>query len=237
MPSGYWQSPKLVKGAFVRLDEGFIGPVPNIIVFQYNPEKMSRTVSGLSTDKDDANPFTQAFDPKETIKLTLELDATDGMEAPDTHPVASRTGVADRLAAIEMLLYPPAVGGVLAGVSKALLPLLGGSAVPRTEVPIVLFIWGPGRVLPIRLTSFEVEEQAFLTTLYPIRATVNVSLRVITDAEFEALGKPLSAGEELAKQAYLYTRNQKEALALANVANTLESAPGQVGAVARLLLP
>ena len=45
------------------------------------------------------------------------------------------------------------------------------------------------------------------------------------------------AREALAKQAYLYTRNQKEVLALANVANTLESIPGQVGAVTDLLLP
>ncbi|MBL7103299.1 MAG: hypothetical protein ISS18_03130 [Bacteroidales bacterium] len=41
MPTGYSRSPKLLKGAFVKLSEVFLGPVPNIIVFQYNPETIN----------------------------------------------------------------------------------------------------------------------------------------------------------------------------------------------------
>jgi hypothetical protein len=33
MQTGFSRSPKLLKGALVRLGEGFIGPLPNVIVF------------------------------------------------------------------------------------------------------------------------------------------------------------------------------------------------------------
>src|SRR5260370_38640903 len=49
----------------------------------------------------------QPFDPEESFSLTLELDAADALEHPDTHPLALLAGVADRIAAIEMLCYPP----------------------------------------------------------------------------------------------------------------------------------
>ena len=41
MANGYTRSPKLLKGALVKLSEEFLGPIPNIIVFQYNPKKIS----------------------------------------------------------------------------------------------------------------------------------------------------------------------------------------------------
>jgi hypothetical protein len=44
MPTGYSRSPKLLKGALIKLDSGFLGPIPNVIVFQYNPEKHSFSI-------------------------------------------------------------------------------------------------------------------------------------------------------------------------------------------------
>ena len=87
--------------------------MPNIIVFQYNPETLTRTLNpwkpsageGTGTDSGVANT-SQPFDPGETLTLTLELDATDALEEPESHPVAVVSGVADRIAALEMLLYP-----------------------------------------------------------------------------------------------------------------------------------
>jgi hypothetical protein len=35
-------TPKLLKGALVKLGEGFLGPIPNVIVFQYNPEELTK---------------------------------------------------------------------------------------------------------------------------------------------------------------------------------------------------
>ena len=237
MPNGYSRSPRLLKGALVELSQPFLGPVPNAIVFQYNPETLTRALKpwkapGTADDEDEeetaaaAAPTTaQPYDPGERFELKLVLDASDALEHPDSHPVARRVGVADRIAALEMLLYP--LGDSLLGGSFA---SLGGasSAVPRGTVPVVLFVWGPGRALPVRLTTFSVEEQAFNPALYPIRALVTVGLRVLTSDSFQAPGKELSQAEKLAVSAYDYTRKQKEILARTNLANTAESVAGML---------
>jgi hypothetical protein len=230
MASGYSRSPKLLKGALVELSEPFLGPVPNVIVFQYNPETLTRELTPWSADTrargpSEEEPTAQPFDPGETFSLTLELDATDALE--ENHPVAVRTGVADRIAALEMLLYPAKDTGSLLGKAFA---SLGGKVdvVPRGSVSVVLFVWGPGCIVPVRLTSFSVEEQAFSPTLYPIRAKVTVGLQVLTEDSFKKPGKVLSTSEELAIVAYKYTRGQKEVLARLNLANSVESILGML---------
>lgn len=236
MPNGYSRSPKLLKGALVKLSEEFLGVVPNIIVFQYNPEKMTRDLTPSSADAQTEGKGggrwgiatrDAPFDPGEKFSLSLILDAADALEEPDNHPVAVISGVADRIAALEMLLYP--VGDNLLGeISSTLFG--SGKAVPRYSVPIVLFVWGPGRILPVRLTSFSVEEQAFSPTLFPIQATVTVGLQVLIEQSFEIkkLGRKKTAGDELAITAYRYTRKQREALARANLANSAESILGML---------
>lgn len=230
MPSGYTRSPKLMKGALVELSEPFLGPIPNIIVFQYNPATVTRTLTpwqppteGEEGADSGASSTAQPFDPGETFSLDLELDATDDLEEGD--PVAVVTGVADRIAALEMLLYP--VGDSLLG---NLFGSLGGlvDVVPRGSVPVVLLVWGPGRIVPVRLTSFRVEEQAFSPTLYPIRAKVTVGLRVLTEEAFNRPDRTLSVSEELAVAAYKFTRGQKEVLARLNLANSVDSILGML---------
>ena len=240
MANGYSRSPRLLKGALVELSQPFLGPVPNAIAFQYNPETLTRKLSPwkapgtVDEDEDEkvaasaataAPSNAQPYDPAESFTLSLVLDASDAMEEPDLHPVGARVGVAERIAALEMLLYP--LGDSLLGDAFA---KLGGDAevVPRGSVPVVLFVWGPGRVLPVRLTSFNVEEQAFNPDLYPIRAVVKVGLRVLTSDSFQAPDKELGPAEKLAISAYDYTRKQKEVLARANLLNTAESAIGML---------
>jgi len=214
----------------VELSEPFLGPVPNIIVFQYNPETLSRTLSPwrppVEKEADLAASNTaQPFDPGETFTITLELDATDALE--EGNPIATLTGVADRIAALEMLLYPVDDKGSPLG--KALGSLGGLSQyVPRGRVPVVLFVWGPGRIVPVRLTSFSVDELAFSPTLYPLQAKVTVGLEVLTAESFEKPGKVLSTSEKMAVAAYRYTRGQKELLARINLANSVESVLGML---------
>ncbi|MEQ9398079.1 MAG: hypothetical protein RJQ04_02830 [Longimicrobiales bacterium] len=232
MPDGYSRSPRLLKGALVELGEPFLGPIPNVVVFQYNPASFSREMTPWAPPtEDDAaggeEPRTQPYDPGETFSLDLELDATDALEEPGSHPVAAVSGVADRIAAMEMLLYPRREEG---GVGQFLSALGGGSAaaVPECTVPVVLFVWGPGRILPVRLTAFTVEEQAFSPTLYPVRAKVTVGMKVLTPAAFQRPGRELTQPESLAVAAYNFTRGQKELLARANLANSVESILGML---------
>ena len=244
MSTGYSRSPKLLKGALIEFSERFIGPIPNVIVFQYNPETMTRTLEvwsqnggGESTASNDTSHTAQPFDPPETFSLALELDAADSLENPESHPVAFISGVADRIAAMEMLLYPQGdslLGGLMGSISGALSGAStstgggGGTVqpVPRGTVPVVLFVWGPGRIVPVRLTSFSVEEQAYSPLLYPIRAKVSIGLKILTPKDFPAENRKLS--EDLAITAFKFSRKQKEVLAAANTANSVESILGML---------
>jgi len=254
MPTGYSRSPKLLKGALVEFSERFIGPIPNVIIFQYNPEAMTRTLEVWSqatgeesAASNDTSHTAQPFDPPESFTLALELDAADALEQPESHPVAVISGVADRIAAMEMLLYPQTdslLGGLLgsitgslsvgasigggSGISAGIGGAAGGGVqpVPRGTVPVVLFVWGPGRIVPVRLTSFSVEEQAYSPLLYPLRAKVSIGLKILTPRDFPACNRKLS--EDLAITAFKFTRKQKEVLAAANMANSVESILGML---------
>src|SRR5262249_26299974 len=158
----------------------------------------------------------------------LELDAADALEEPARHPVAVVSGVADRIAAMEMLLYPPGekiLGGLLTGSLSLLSGVQSVTVAKRTKVAIVLFFWGPGRIVPVRITTFSVDEQAFSPILYPIRAKVTLGLRILDPA---SLPDDDDAVTKIARACYNFTRAQKEALALANIANSVESIMGML---------
>lgn len=244
MANGYSRSPKLLKGALIQFSAPLLIPIPNLIIFQYNPETLSRSLTPWAPPQRDdegkiddkiLNKLSQPYDPQESFTLSLEVDATDALEQPASHPVAVISGVADRLAAMEMLCYPPgesALGGLLnVSVSVSLSGISIGAAaavdvVQRTEVPVVLFFWGPGRIVPVRLTSFTVEEQQFSPILYPLRAKVSLGLKVLDTTAFD--NQEQTAIVKIAKACYTFTRAQKEALALANVANSIESIAGML---------
>jgi hypothetical protein len=269
--SGYSQTPRLLKGALIYFGSAMLIPVPNIIVFQYNPESMTRTLNPWQpltlvrpewerneetgqytmTNKEAYKEYlskvgllAQPYDPQETFSLVLELDATDALETPDKHPVASLTGVADRLAAIEMLMYPPGdslLGSLLGSVGASVSVSAGGvsfgaagggalASVERKEAPIVLFFWGPGRIVPVRITSLAIEEQQFSPTLYPLRAKATIGVRVLDLDDLVMVdGNPATgAVVTIAKGCYMFTRLQKEALATANLLNSAESIIGML---------
>ena len=260
MANGYTRSPKLLKGALIQFSAPMLIPVPNIIVFQYNPETMTRTLTpwkpierthkyddaGNITSTEDLtgqqkNALSQPYDPEETFSLVLELDAADALEHPDTHPVAVLTGVADRIAAIEMLCYPPggsALGGLLnvsvsVSIGSGGLNVSAGASsdiVPRPSVPIVLFFWGPGRIVPVRITSLSIDEQQYSPMLYPLRAKATIGLKVLDEKQLlDPAGDPgTGAIVSIAKACYKFTRAQKEALALANLADSVESIIGML---------
>ena len=248
MPGGYSRSPKLLKGAIVQFSSALILPIPNIIIFQYNPESLSRTLSPFDPEvaaqrlskreENTAGNHVQPWDPTESFDLSLVLDATDALESPASHPVAFVTGVADRLAALEMLLYPVGdslLGSLLGSVNVSV--SLGSSGLSASaeeikaakvkEVPVILFVFGPGRIVPVRLTHFRVDEQQFNQLLYPHRAKVSLGMRVLTEESLKTeVGS--NKGKDLALFAYKFNRGQKEILATANIANTVDSILGML---------
>lgn len=257
MPNiGYSQSPRLVKGAIILLSAPATEPVATVIVFQYNPESLTRTLNpwvpgsatrtyeqageGRALDQSQVRALAQPFDPEETFSVTLELDAADFLEEPEAHPLAVTSGVADRIAALEMLLYPPAEsvsGGRLNASPGASLGQPAGGAgagldaqeqLERKEVPVVLFSWGPDRIVPVRITSFSVEEQAFSPTLHAIRAKVTIGMRVLNREDLVNVAGATnpSAVVEMAKASYDFTRGRKVALAAASHESAQQSSTG-----------
>jgi hypothetical protein len=245
--SGLPSTPKLLRGALVQFSAPMIVPIPNIIIFQYNPETLSRTLepyqlpdskaAGPDKAVTDAPGTTQPKPPVEKFTLSLQLDASDALEVPELHPVAVVSGVADRLAALEMLLYAKDSSGLGFSISLSIGASLGGGAgvqvgasvasqaeqVPKGKAPTILFVWGPGRIVPVRINTFSVDEQLNNPMLYPLRAKVSLGMQVLTDADF---GTDPDTIEKLAIACYKFTMTQKRVLALANVANDVESILG-----------
>jgi hypothetical protein len=185
--------PLLLKGALVVFDPTV--PIPtNIIVFQYNPETMTRRVSqpaggAQAGGGGSAYPCTTAGDtrfnvllPVENYTLTVELDAADQMEVDD--PTTNKVGLYPALSALEMLMYP----SPLEVVVKKALAAFGSAFVSSPQVPLVLFVWGAPRVVPVMINSLTINETAYDQLLNPIQAKVDLDMRSMTDLELQNAG-------------------------------------------------
>lgn len=224
--TGFPLSPPLLRGAIIQLTEGIGTVIPNVIPFQYNPEKVSRSFKPWNPfDVDQTNrasPAPQAapYDPEETYDFTLQLDATNDLE--DGNPVTQVTGVAARIASIQKLVTPSkGLLGDLIGTAKALASQPLDKQAERSSIPVALLVLGPGTVLPVRVTSISIEVTEFNARLYPLMAGVTLNLRVLTPESFKCKATPAT---ELARAAYEFTRLQEDALAIANFANALSAA-------------
>ena len=108
--------------------------------------------------------------PVETIKLEAEIDATDQLEFPDQNANAVQFGIQPQLAALETIIYPSS-GELLANNNLA---RSGTLEIAPTLAPLTLFIWSKSRIIPVRITDFSITEEAFDTSLNPIRAKVSL---------------------------------------------------------------
>src|SRR5215207_4159625 len=212
--TGYSRSPKLARGALVQLVEDVVRVLPNVIPFPYNPQTLSRNLTPRNpfeldhTARRPIAPTAQPFDPKESMSLEIHFDAADQLE--DSDPIAALVGVADRIAAIEKLLLP--TQGLLGDLLGAAAALAGVAQPPqRPTVPVALLVWGPGRILPVRVTDYSIDETTFLPSLQPLTAKVSLSLEVLTPDVFRCETGP---AVELAVAAYRFFRLQQSALAL-----------------------
>ncbi len=206
-------SPRLLKGGIVLVTPD-TGVVRRIIVLQYNPDTVTRTlqVQAIGPDGGDRSQALRIkAPPTETLKVDAEIDATDQLELPDQNATTVQFGIQPQLAVLETIIYP-ASGDLLANNALA---SAGTLEIAPMEGPLTLFVWSKTRVLPVRLTDFSITEEAFDVALNPIRAKVSLGMRVLTvnDLGFDHKGGSL----------YLIYHQQKERLATMSVGGALTS--------------
>jgi hypothetical protein len=166
-----------LRGAIVGIDP--FNPVASINIFQYNPHTLTRTITPqINGTGSRGDALRLAGPPKESLRLEIDIDATDRLETGEATAVV--TGIHSQLAALEMLVYPK----TLSIITNSVLMAGGMLEIVPPEMPLTLFIWGPARVVPVKITSLTVTETAYDHLLNPILATVAVSLDVLNTSNF-----------------------------------------------------
>ena len=199
-------SPRLLKGALVGIDP--LNPLASVVVFQYNPDTMTRRLEARAVggEGDRGEAYRLTGPPKETITLSIEIDATDQLD--QGNPLAETMGLHPTLAALEMMLYPKSA----AVIANDILSIAGTIEILPVEGPRILFVWGPARVLPVRLTSFSITEEAYDPLLNPTRAKVELSLTVLSYQDLSVLSP--------ARAMFLVHHIAKEVMATTNLFNS-----------------
>jgi hypothetical protein len=209
-------SPRLLKGGLVLLDPDTGLPV-RVISFQYNPEKLSRTlqVQGMGEKADRSEALRLKGPAVETIKVEVELDLTDQLEVADETALAS--GLHPQLATLEGMIQPKS--DVLQSNNN--LASSGKLEIIPAEQPLAVFVWGRSRVVPVRVTEFSITEEAFDTELNPILAKVSLGLRILTinDVGFDspAGGRFMAYLREKERLAGLATQGTRKAMGVEGI--------------------
>jgi hypothetical protein len=167
-------SPRLVKGALVGID--LFNPVSSVIIFQYNPEKVTRSIQPQGSGDNGARAEAMRLRgaPIETIKMDVEIDAADQLEKGDG--LTGSLGIYPQLSALEMLAYPKS----LLVIANTVLMALGTLEILPPIGPFTVLVWGWKRVVPVKLTEFTISEELHDDRLNPIQAKVSLGLRVLS---------------------------------------------------------
>ncbi|MBM9594982.1 hypothetical protein [Roseitranquillus sediminis] len=215
--------PFLLRGALIEYGTDLIGPIPNVVIFQFNPEALNRTFvvpqrPQAANDREQSQAGETVY---EKITLKAHFSAADAL---DEDKFLARTfGIGPQLAALEKMVLP---GGKIAGLLGAAVDAIGDALglggeeepptqpIPRQAFPRILFIWGLTRLHPVRIDSMKIAELEYDNLLNPVRAEVDLEISVVkVDA---------CSDDWLARGAQEFTDIAKEAQAIANLANTAE---------------
>lgn len=188
------------------------------IYFQFNPETLERVKGGKWTSaqsqRQKAEDATRdrdfrrlrgkkvkaGFVPEpEKINLTLRLDAVEkSLRAANQNEVDISKGILPELAALESLMKKVRTEVSVGGSRSA--PTLARTQ----EIPLVLFIWGDYRVMPVTIVSLTISEQKFDHLLNPIRAEIKLSMQVLEEEDAKL--------NDQAFRSYQFTEQEKSRL-------------------------
>lgn len=201
MNDGYPYRPKILRGAFVEFG---VSVSPLLVVFQFNPTQLARNhaltfsfpgaaaagsraaAAPQRTAREFRAGFSSLLDLQKqqvvsvqdrTIGFDIRLDATDRIDGQDV--IAEQFGIAPQLATLELMMYPKQESSQGADAANQLGKPKGFSFTRSANPPLVLFVFGRKRVLPVNINTMNITESEFSTELYPTQATVAVNLTVI----------------------------------------------------------
>lgn len=213
----------LLRGALIEYGTDLIGPIPNVVIFQFNPETLSRSLQipqrpTGATQRETSQAGEKTF---EEISFKAHFSAANMLD--EDKALAKMFGIGPQLCALEKMVLPSfKIAGLIGEAIDAAGDVLGlngdddapAQPIPREKYPRILFIWGLTRVLPVTINSMTIAEQEYDASLNPLRAEVDLQLSVIAIDQ--------CSDDVLAKGALEYTTLAKEAQAIANLANTAE---------------
>ncbi len=107
-----------------------------VFAFQYNPEQLKRSLSYFNADgtpMPEAKASPAQGSPVEFFNLMLELDAADQLEHPEQNSSVAQNGLTPALATLQSMITSSA----------------------ESTAKVVLFWWGPNRLLPTRLVRLK----------------------------------------------------------------------------------
>lgn len=189
-------SPRTLRGAIVAVDPK--SPLSRIVIFQYNPDEVRRTLAPAAGDSgSSAGEVHHGWGaPAESVTMTVELDAADQLDAGN--PIAGTVGILPQLSVLEMLLHP----GSIDVIANTVLLAAGTIEILPIELPLAVLVWGPARVVPVKVTGLTITEQAFNPGLAPVRASVEVAAKVLTydDLSVTDVGYGLYVAHLVAKE-------------------------------------
>ena len=210
----------MLRGALIEYGTDLIGPIPNVVIFQFNPESLTRALQVPPRPTGATQRETSQAGEKTFEKISFKAHFSAANLLDEDKVLARLFGIGPQLAALEKMVLPSAK---IAGLLGAVIDKIAGAAappappaqpIPREKYPRILFIWGPTRVLPVTIDSMTIAEQEYDFLLNPVRAEVDITLSVIAIDQ--------CSDDVLAKGALQYSTIAKEAMAIANLANTAE---------------
>jgi hypothetical protein len=210
----------MLRGALIEYGTGLIGPLPNVVIFQFNPESLSRVLQVPPRPTGATQRETTQAGEKTFEKITFKAHFSAANMLDEDKVLARLFGIGPQLAALEKMVLPSSkiaglIGAAIDAIAGAVAPPAPpAQPIPREKYPRILFIWGLTRVLPVTIDSMTIAEQEYDFLLNPVRAEVDISLSVIAIDQ--------CSDDVLAKGALEYSTIAKEAMAIANLANTVE---------------
>jgi len=113
--------------------------------------------------------------------------------------------VSARLAALETLIFPsPELVENNAKWADE-----GKMEIVPPMAPLTLFVFGDNRVLPVKITKYQIVEEAYNAKLKPVRAKVTISMSVLTYTDVQS--------SHMAYSLYQTYHKNKDALAKMDV--------------------